>query len=482
MANRLTEQMLDPLTIRVRLLAQQNNRLWFIDNMMPTHVSAAIPEVGAESFESPAEEWDRFWHWNTLDGSGAFRRIPHGYRAIHDVELALYCHLNVLEASAMVPFSPPSVFVRRFRGGADQLAYFTPHFCNLDPFAYSSLNFTVAANLIERAMRSYEALFSGVDCSFRSLSGPPTLSSVFGSFVHGQAWLHSASDDRSDRNGFLSQLYQLRRLELNSGRAFDGQLSPQLQRLAAERLLHSTDPRDLDSYKPEVGSTEPPSIICDLIRYYGTLRLPQLARREADAEAGTIGPGDFEFEVLEEIRKSTHWRAKLVSIGVEPIFLDGPQQFRRALTLMRRSPEYQDVQRKKSIANASEEAMLFISQHITGTDNLAALLRGSLSSSYNYRRGTVQFRQTTAREDLFLSMCHACEECATLGFAACAMPLEEAVESGILIDLTSHSAVLKSVDSWFKTIEYEEEKRGRLHLRLHDQLLQAAATLEYVAI
>lgn len=114
----------------------------------------------------------------------------------------------MLDTSRLLPYAPPSVFVRKHRGAFDRLLVFAPHPCTTDPFFYSTVTFETSTAIVKRCLRSIEAVATGDSClaSQRGLAGPGVLASTFSSLVHGVVWIQSAQSDQ----GMLSQLFQIR--------------------------------------------------------------------------------------------------------------------------------------------------------------------------------------------------------------------------------------------------------------------------------
>ncbi|BGP30272.1 hypothetical protein JCM10296v2_002025 [Rhodotorula toruloides] len=111
-----------------------------------------------------------------------------------------------------------------------------------------------------------------------------------------------------------------------------------------------------------------------------------MAQREADAEAGLIGPGEFDLEILEDARASTVWTNRLIDAGVNHVFLGGPTQFRRGLRRYKGGTVYQDKLRHYALASAGEDVILFFSRHFDHPADPDGAIRGHLRG---HHRSTV---------------------------------------------------------------------------------------------
>lgn len=506
LASDMTQRVLDTLDLRLLHLAQESNRIWFIRHLLPTHISKRSPTVTHNSFmKLYAEDMDPHWWWSSLDESGRPLPAPSTHRPVTELETCLYLHLSILETSQDLPFEPLSLFVRDWRGQGDRLVFFSPHFCVLDPFYYTSLNFLAAADLIERVERCIEELtnpskvgdvaddwasefaaFSATlprrptadegDIDFftdwvhpdePATPSPPlfALASMYSSLAHGFAWVHS---DKSDL-GLLGQLFELRRFEYKTQIALDSDLSDELLRIAARQLLRTEDTDLLRSYRPSRSPHAPQSIIGDLIVFYGTMRISQLAKREEDVKAGVLVKGDYEYEVLMDALASEGWRVKCRNLGVEEFFVGDIGMFTRAWNKQRRSHTWAKHLRHHAIMVATRTCRLYISLHFAETDAWAGL-RGRLSSATS--TSSVSFGDKVTSKT-GLSLKHACSKCAAQGWPACTLPYDVALALGLPQRTYSAAEIEENLREWQKEVDELAERKNWEYPRLSRQLEEA---------
>jgi hypothetical protein len=194
-----------------------------------------------------------------------------------------------------------------------------------------------------------------------------------------------------------------------------------------------------------------------------------MARREADAEAGLIGPADFDFEILQDARASSNWRKRLVDIGVEPMFLGGPHQLRRALKNYKIGDVYQDRLRHHALMKAGKDAALYFSLHFDDESNPKGVVRGHLAS------GTVVTYSTSSHT---ASANSACTSCRSEGLEACVIPWDKAVRKGHLEAFADDDEIQVSIESWLAAIKREVKRSGRDHVSFRRQLYKVSARLE----
>lgn len=441
-----TLPMLATLNLKILVVAQAGNRAMLVSKILPSHVRLDISPVVPSSFQRSAEDYDDSWCWaeeeETLD--------PREWRLINGAEIILYLHLNVMDAQIYLPYQPLATFVRQFRGGRSILFLFSPHPCNLDPWQYSRSNFGAAAEETERVMLTVEALKTGV-CAPRPQ--PPFLRNLFRPVELNEVWLRSATG-----GGTLTTCIAIRREEQQRGEAYSPTVfAPSLISLAALHLCRSDDERLVYSYTPHLNPHFPPSVIGDLVHLWSTMNLAGLAKREDEAHAGTLVPGEFQYDVLTDARESGIWRERLEELGVEELFFVQEKQFSRGLALKEHTLHAisTDSLRRYAFSSATPGAELFFSFHSIAhyTDPLA-LVRGVLSTVDRTASVTVSVRTASNTKVIKrLPTTHACEDCAEWGATQCVYSYRQAVESGIVLEAAGGEEVVRSLESWLAVLD-----------------------------
>lgn len=132
-------------------ITQASNREWILKSLLPTHFRKVDFDSNTD-FEGLVKLGEArmrdCWVWKNLLDSSPLESLD--VQAITDCQLAAYLHLNVVDASPHLKFSPSAIFVHRFRGGHDQLLLFCSHPCNIDQFVYPNTTYQSAISGSEK--------------------------------------------------------------------------------------------------------------------------------------------------------------------------------------------------------------------------------------------------------------------------------------------------------------------------------------------
>lgn len=474
-----TLKMIRQLDLKVIIAMQEANRAWLEDVLPPTHVREDMPDVSAASLQAGADAFDKFWGWYFDDDE-----VPRGYRLITKGEATAWAHLNLLDAGEheLLPQelfhdesnhaflqphpSLPALFVRRFLGHQDCLLAFAPHICTTDPTFYACDTFLASCRALEVLGRTLQAIIDGTRLSIPEPRG--SLEAQYAIPEFDRVYAGSIAQDRS----IITTLRGIRRLEILNRRAFlSSELSPALQRVISRWLTSSEDPSSLASITLTSRPSGPPSLVSEALATLSKRTLRALAKAEADAEAGIIGPNDLQFRILEDARASSSWKTRLRELGV-PEWSDA-MQFRRGLDRYKldETPYNASFRRHKALQQAGEGAILVWSPHFA--QSTTAVQRGHLVAGGNFTNQRYGFGDLRWRPSL------RCDRvpitCTQLGLSACVVSYREAITTGAIFSACTAADVTKNLEGWQDALAYEESTyaitrpdRSELHLQIED--------------